>query len=776
MYEYLQVIGFTPALQKSGSRELYIIHNPDGSPRWIWNAENPAPDFLRFYAVTGFRAQVFSRVIALLFRLKIQHWFWGRSKVSVRADASHVLFPSVENNFALFTGTEGPNRKLVLYAQNQFIKVACHAASASLIEQEKAVLRQLGKMPNLETPRATSLADGILALSDMGHHATRCNAFTALHARALKALYTRQAITKVVFGATETFQNSLENLATPPGISQHQMPVFLKEKLIFLALSIKNEPVFTTWAHGDFTPWNCLVAGDKMRLYDFELARPQMPFGFDAFHFVLQQGILVERLPWKTLKPKLRAAFDLLCEETGFSNAFFDRCLQAYLLVNTAYYWRIYSQQEKWHTQIPWLLDTWNDALSDLIPSNETPRQLLIGDVFDFLHRSPYATVKFPEIPPKTLSEYADIDLLLPKNAANDLLRYLKNHSLVQNVRVQRQSNMMALSVALNDGSLLALDLIWQLRRKALEFMKVSDALAHARVNSFGIKTMALAHTQTYLKCFYGLNNSAIPTQYQHYFESDTNWNMDIEPLQKQVAQSPENSGFSGWIHKANYLLDVLKKPFQQRGLIITFSGVDGAGKSTIIEHTKRELEKKLRKRVVVIRHRPSLLPILSALTHGKEKAEQKAAATLPRQGNNKSVIGSLLRFAYYYTDYFFGQFYVYARYVMRGNVVLYDRYYFDFINDSVRSNIRLPKWLPKVGYQLLLQPHLNFFLYADAKTILSRKKELDAHAIGQLTQDYLSLFSELGRKNCGQYFPLENLQLQETVHFITAKTCAKLI
>jgi thymidylate kinase len=294
--------------------------------------------------------------------------------------------------------------------------------------------------------------------------------------------------------------------------------------------------------------------------------------------------------------------------------------------------------------------------------------------------------------------------------------------------------------------------------------------------NKFGIKTLNVAHTQTYLKCFYGLNNSGIPLHYQHYFEHKKDNNMDAATLKKQIAQLPENTGLSGLVNTFNYCLDVLKKPFQQRGIVITFSGVDGAGKSTIIEHTKKELEKKLRKRVVVIRHRPSLLPILSAFTLGKTKAEQRAAATLPRQGNNKSLMGSLLRFAYYYTDYFFGQFYVYAKHVLRGDVVLYDRYYFDFINDSVRSNIRLPQWLTKAGYQLLMQPHLNFFLYADAETILSRKKELDANAIRHLTHDYLSLFKDLEAKTCGRYYPVENLQLTETVHFITTQTQARLI
>jgi len=233
-----------------------------------------------------------------------------------------------------------------------------------------------------------------------------------------------------------------------------------------------------------------------------------------------------------------------------------------------------------------------------------------------------------------------------------------------------------------------------------------------------------------------------------------------------EIGTSPANSGIPAILNRIRYAIDTLRGFFGRNGMIVTFSGVDGAGKSTVIEHIRNEFDKKQRRKVVVIRHRPSILPILSAWTKGKAQAEQDAAQTLPRQGSNKNALSSLLRFAYYYTDYLFGQFVIYVRHVMRGDLVLYDRYYFDFINDSVRSNIHLPKWMLRLGYSFLMKPDVNFFLYADADIILARKQELDRQTIIDLTQTYLRLFSELNGRSVAspRYIAIENNDLLSTI------------
>lgn len=200
---------------------------------------------------------------------------------------------------------------------------------------------------------------------------------------------------------------------------------------------------------------------------------------------------------------------------------------------------------------------------------------------------------------------------------------------------------------------------------------------------------------------------------------------------------------------------------------IITFSGVDGAGKTTILREFTKILENKYNKNVKELRHRPSVLPILSAVKYGKNDAENKTQEVLPRTGNNKSTLSSLVRFFYYLTDFVFGQIVIYFKYTRKGIIIIYDRYYFDFINDARRTNINLNKNFIKFFYKFVFKAELNFFLYAPAEIILKRKQEMDKKSINKLSGDYLNLFSNLSMNNKQVYLSIENIDKSNTINII---------
>jgi thymidylate kinase len=197
---------------------------------------------------------------------------------------------------------------------------------------------------------------------------------------------------------------------------------------------------------------------------------------------------------------------------------------------------------------------------------------------------------------------------------------------------------------------------------------------------------------------------------------------------------------------------------------IITFSGVDGAGKTTILRIFTELLQQKYQQQVIELRHRPSILPILSSIKHGKKKAELKTMEVLPRTGKNNSKLSSYIRFFYYLIDYIVGQWVIYFKHTKNNHIVIYDRYYFDFINDARRTNIDLDSQFIRFFYRLIFKPQLNIFLYAPPEVILNRKIELDKDSIILLTKAYNTLFLELDIQAGNRYVSIENIDINTTI------------
>ena len=132
-------------------------------------------------------------------------------------------------------------------------------------------------------------------------------------------------------------------------------------------------------------------------------------------------------------------------------------------------------------------------------------------------------------------------------------------------------------------------------------------------------------------------------------------------------------------------------------------------------------------------------------------------------------MVSSLLRLLYYMADYWIGQALVWLRYTSRGVVVLYDRYFFDFVADPERSNLRLPSSWVRFLRASVVEPDVNVLLYADPDRIRARKSELESWEIRALTRRYRTLFSDLGRgSGSKRYHAIDNRDLEETVARVT--------
>ncbi|WP_264566415.1 hypothetical protein [Flavobacterium sp. N3904] len=780
MEAIFKTIGYTisETPNQPSDREVTFLYikNPDGSARWIWEKNQNRPSFLKFYSTSSFRAKIFAFVIRLIFLMRVQKFVFSNKRYYVEHKSNPIF--NLKDNWALFTGTVGPNNKAILYANTSFYKIATTLSAQKLISNEHQMLQEVnGLIPNLTTPQSFKISEDIIRLTDVSKDGKRSKNCTPAHLNILSAISTTRNNTISLKDWTlfTKLKNDFKNL------NDNRIPANMIRKMnLLLEKTNPNDKITLSLSHGDFTQWNMYKIGETIALYDWELASFDRPKAFDYFHFIIQNSVMVERKSWfkiyKSIKENCSGEFGTTLFDNDIDQL--NQYLKWYLLVNCMYYLKVYHAQPKWHVQIEWLLLVWNEGLNEFLSHEKSPRELLIMDVFDCIQNKEYAALKLDNGFPEALNENSDIDLIITKNTSKNLVHYLKNHALVSKITTNEKSFMNSILVFLKDGSLLALDLITQLKVKNIEIMDAKKMIADSTRNNYGVKNASDRDTARFIALFYLLNGSKIPAKYattQNHIENsedpiDLITKTDRKSVLNFIKKTNQNNSFHYIQNTFNYYMDTIKNSLNNRGFVITFSGVDGAGKSTVIENIALRVEKQLRKKVVVLRHRPSVLPILSVWTKGKEKAHQDAIESLPRQGKNNSLLSSLFRFSYYYMDYVLGQFVVYFKHIFRGHVLIYDRYYFDFINDSKRSNIELPKKLTVFCYRFLLKPKFNFFLFADADIILKRKQELSKMTIEKLTQDYHSLFESLDSKShFSIYETINNIELETTLNRIVA-------
>ena len=416
----------------------------------------------------------------------------------------------------------------------------------------------------------------------------------------------------------------------------------------------------------------------------------------------------------------------------------------------------------------------------------QTTRIQFIQNLFTFLEGRTYLCVKYLLDAPEELPQKSDLDILVSPDLIDQISAFCQRQLQVCNIKTEVCGERHTLYLYFWDGGFLKIDLLTCFQWKGLIYFDAEKCFEFQQVRG-NVQTYHCLHLLEHVFLYYFLNGSGVPARYIAYFkhlpsshgsvllpyleqvyEVELNDFSDLEQFDDGIRQQlidkisvrPENSRLQVIRRQLKRWTDRALHRLRSSGSIITFSGVDGAGKTTILSDLGKILAEERHEKVKVIRHRPGILPILSAWKMGKQAASDYHASRMPRQGTNQSKLSSLLRFAYYYTDYIIGQWWIQLRYCALGYTVIYDRYYFDFIVDPRRSNLVLPQHLTTSLYRLLLPPKLNFFLYASPSSILSRKQELDQATIVQLTKNYRKLFDNLQTlQPCCAYQSIENEQ-----------------
>jgi thymidylate kinase len=780
-------------------KSLNYINQPKGHMRWLYQGAN-LKSVLSFYNASGRRGKLIAKAIRLCSQLGLQKLVTSGS-IKIYSKKSIKLDNSIANlctDYSIFMGTPGLQRSILvaLIVKNevtQFLKIPTNKASAQLIKHEKEAILSLRSIstPLLKVPDffLTKNSDTLLMENLQKNNSIRTDEFKTIHAQFIADNFTKNIKKTKLMNCEFWFKTKtsfeLSRFYANPQLSKLGQ---LGRKVI--KLIDERIDICTHWAHGDFTPWNMVITDNKIALYDWELFKDQAPALFDLFHFHYQKGILMDYSSLDTIQMQLDSTFQItvlrhLILETELDIQLYNRL---YLLSTISYFIEVFEQQEI-SSQNQWQINTWSGALNKefhLLRTGKDCRQHFMLDLNNALEKIPHAYLKFDYNNLIEVPETSDLDIAIDKTGVQEVIDFCEKSPLVRRLNFRKKSFMSIFEIHLINDGFLSVDLIHQFKRKDKTMLSIKELLTGRRNSKKGVVVPNLKHDLAYTYAFYTLNDSAIPIRYHKHFSKDkiqeainylnTTFGTTFISLEKVFTEGKEGkkalkatlqstANSEKLKGKLNYIKDTINDIIYNRGFMVTFSGVDGAGKSTIIGIVKKTIEKKYRKEVVVLRHRPGILPILSAIKHGKVKAEKIAGKVLPRKGKNKSYISSALRFAYYYLDYLIGQVYVYVKYILRGKIVVYDRYYFDFINDAKRTNIKVNKKVATALYCFVMKPKLNIFLYATVETILTRKQELNAADIYEMNKSYTSLFDALKlNSKKSRYTCIENNKLDNTV------------
>lgn len=192
-----------------------------------------------------------------------------------------------------------------------------------------------------------------------------------------------------------------------------------------------------------------------------------------------------------------------------------------------------------------------------------------------------------------------------------------------------------------------------------------------------------------------------------------------------------------------HFYSEIARRSRRNPASLLAVAGPDGVGKTTFIELLQSELARVLVKDLddIEVKHfRPHILPNIKQLLSGKKYDVSNEEFSKPHRAAPASAPSSLVRLAYYWADYLLGYWLVNRRKCARGTVMIFDRYFYDFIVDPRRSRIKLPTWLRKLFLYMTPQPDLVFFLDCDAEIVYARKQELPKEEIERQLSEYRKL------------------------------------
>lgn len=180
----------------------------------------------------------------------------------------------------------------------------------------------------------------------------------------------------------------------------------------------------------------------------------------------------------------------------------------------------------------------------------------------------------------------------------------------------------------------------------------------------------------------------------------------------------------------------VMDRFFHPTGLTVAFLGLDGSGKSTVIQQVTKQLAPAFR-RCEKFHLRPGV-PIKSDAQYAPNKD--------PHGQANRYWLTSCLKVLFFGWDFTAGFIKRVYPLKVKSSLNVFDRYFDDLLVDPRRFRYGGPRWLPSLVQRLIFKPDLYIILDAPPDVLYARKQEVPLPELAQQREKLNAFHSN--RKN----------------------------
>ena len=182
------------------------------------------------------------------------------------------------------------------------------------------------------------------------------------------------------------------------------------------------------------------------------------------------------------------------------------------------------------------------------------------------------------------------------------------------------------------------------------------------------------------------------------------------------------------------------------KGIVISFSGIDGSGKSTNAKMLLSALESAGYSKCKFFHFLPNWIPSPHQLIKRNSIEESRKAYFTPYSKEVSRKPLSLLRLSYYLICFLVAKI-QFKILVAKGYTLILDRSYLDFAVDPERARIKIRN-IPTVIHRILFLDGIHFILLPPPEIAIGRKQELTIEKASQLNKSYENLSNHLANIN----------------------------